>query len=146
MIQQGDVILSQSADGGDITVENGAVEMSGGLESSVYLSLFGGNEDDEALNDKKYQWWGNIDESDSAKTYRSRTQHLLQSIPSTSANRKKIEDAVNQDLQWMLDSGVASNLSIFISIISANAVKISIGITAVGDEILFKFSQNWKAN
>ena len=47
MTQQGDVLLFQTVDDGEINIENGVVEMSGGLETAAYLSLYGGNEDDD---------------------------------------------------------------------------------------------------
>ena len=62
--QQGDVSLFQTNDDGNIEVEGGIVTMGGGLETSAYLSLFGGNEDDDNRTDNPANWWGNIDETD----------------------------------------------------------------------------------
>ena len=83
MTQQGDVSLRQTDDGGEITVVNGVVEMSGGLETAVYLSLFGGNEDDDGRADNPQTWWGNLAENEPERQYRSETQHLLQALPAT---------------------------------------------------------------
>jgi len=60
MSQQGDVKLFQTTDDGDIYVVNGIVEMSGGLETSAYLSLFGGNEDDDGSDGSPFSWWANL--------------------------------------------------------------------------------------
>ena len=54
-IQQGDVKLIQTNDDGDINIINGVTEMSGGLETTVYLALFGGNEDDNGIGDTPHQ-------------------------------------------------------------------------------------------
>ena len=66
-MQQGDVKLFQNADGGEVTVEDGVAEMSGGLETSAFLSLFGGNEDDDGLRGSSATWWGNLDETQPAR-------------------------------------------------------------------------------
>ncbi|MBW1725989.1 MAG: phage GP46 family protein [Deltaproteobacteria bacterium] len=136
-MQQGDVLLFQTNDNGDITVTNGLVEMSGGLETASYLSLFGGNEDDS-------NWWGNNDEIDTASQYHSETQELLRSIPSTSGNLIRIKDAAERDLAWFIDKKVASSITVAINIPALNKVKIIITITAQGDESTFEFVENWK--
>ena len=100
--QQGDVKLFQTDNEGDITVRDGVVEMGGGLETAAYLSLFGGNEDDDGLADNPKTWWGNLDEIDPAKQYRSETQNLLRGIPATSGNLRRIEDAASRDLAWFI--------------------------------------------
>lgn len=140
----GDVFLFQTTDGGNINVVNGVVEMSGGLETSTYLSLFGGNEDDDGRDDNIFNWWGNLDEIDPAKRYRSETQHLLQSLPATTGNLRKLEEAGKRDLQWMLDEGVASSVEVLVTIPALNAVKITIGIEALGESFEFEFIENWK--
>ena len=65
--QQGDVILYQSLNDGEIEIVDGIVTMDGGLQTAVYLSLFGGNIDDAAGFDKRLSWWGNCEEPDEAK-------------------------------------------------------------------------------
>ena len=77
-----DVLLSQTADGGEITVANGQVALTGGLESAVYLSIFGGNDSDSGQESTApKQWWGNLDEPDPAGRYRGQTQYLLRALP-----------------------------------------------------------------
>lgn len=144
--QQGDARLFQTDDGGDIQVEDGLVAMDGGLETTVYLSLFGGNEDDDGRPDNPLTWWGNIDEELPERKYRSETQHLLRALPATSGNLRRIEDAVTRDLAWMLPSGVASSLSASASVTGLNRVKITINIEAVGIPSRFEFVENWKAS
>lgn len=145
MAQQGDVKLFQTNDDGDISVVNGAVEMSGGLETAAYLSLFGGNEDDDGRPDNPANWWGNLDEVDPVRQYRSETQNLLQGIPATSANLRRIEDAVVRDLTWFLDERVASSVAVEASIPAVNRVQITVNIEANGEESSFEFTENWKA-
>jgi len=146
MSQQGDVLLFQTNDDGNINVENGIVEMSGGLETTAYLSIFGGNEDDDGLSENGLTYWGNIDEIDPAQQYRSETQYLLQSIPATTGNLRRIEDAVNRDLQWFIDKKIANSITVVVSIPGLNKIKIVINIDALGEESSFEFVENWKVS
>ena len=144
-MQQGDVLLEQTNDDGEITVVNGVVTMSGGLETAAYLSLFGGNEDDDGRKDNPKTWWGNLLEIDPTKKYVSETQHLLQSIPAVSANLRKIEDAAKKDLNWFLTNSIASSVMVLASIPDINRITLTVNIDAEGDELEFEFTENWKA-
>ncbi len=146
MAQQGDILLYQTDDGGEINIVNGVLDMSGGLETAAYLSLFGGNEDDDGRNDNAFNWWANIAEIDPVDQYRSETQHLLQSLPATSGNLRRIEDAVTRDLAWFIEKKVASTVEVLASIPGVNRVKIAIDITAQGEESEFEFVENWKVS
>jgi phage gp46-like protein len=143
-MQQGDVNLYHSTDDGEINILGGIVEMSGGLATAAYLSMFGGNENDDSLSENHLSWWGNLNESDSVKKYRSETQNLLRSIPATSGNLIRIEDAAKRDLSWFITEKVASSISISVSIPGLNSVKIVVKIEANGIESTFEFVENWK--
>ena len=145
MIQQGDIVLFQTNDDGEITVENGIVEMSGGLETAAYVSLFGGNEDDDGLDNNSFTWWANHHEIDPDRQYRSETQNLLQSLPATTGNLRRLEDAANRDLAWFITKKVASSISITVTIPALNRIKIIVDIEAQGLESSFEFVENWKA-
>lgn len=144
LTQQGDVELLQTPDGGEMFVVGGVVEMSSGLETSAYLSLFGGNEKDDGRANNPKTWWANLDEIETAAQYRSQTQNLLQSIPAIPANLRRIEDAVRADLAWFIDYNVASSVVVVASVPGLNKVKIAIAIEAFGDETSFEFVENWK--
>ena len=144
MAQQGDIVLSQTDDDGEIEVVDGLVTMSGGLSTSVYLSLFGGNEDDDGAQNSSLNWWGNIDENQLEKQYRSEAQHILQGTPATSGNLRRVEDAAVRDLNWMLSSKVASKIAVAASIPGLNRIKLVIDIEAIGEESRFEFVENWK--
>jgi phage gp46-like protein len=147
-MQQGDVLLFQTDNEGDINVVGGLVEMSGGLETAAYLSLFGGNEDDTGIdsNDNPLTWWANLDETDPALQYRSETQNLLQGIPATTGNLIRIEDAAKRDLAWFIEKKVASTIVVTASIPGINRIKIVIDIEARGEESSFEFVENWKVS
>ena len=145
MDQQGDVLLFQTTDGGNIFVTGGVVEMSGGLETAAYLSLFGGNEDDDGRNENSATWWANLDETGDSRRYRSETQNLLRSIVAIPANLRRIEDAARRDLAWFLSDNIASKITVAVSMPGLNKIRIIIDIEAQGEESQFDFVENWKA-
>lgn len=130
-----DVLLFQTNDDGDINIVNGTVETTAGLETAVYLSLFGGNEDDNGIGDNLDQWWGNIDVS-ALNRYRSQTQNILKSIPLISGNLTRIQDAINNDLAWLIETGIASAIIAELFIEDVNRLKITIDIRVVNIEFL----------
>lgn len=145
MSQQGDVRLFQTNDGGDISVAGGLVDMGGGLETSAYLSLFGGNEDDAAGDDTGKTWWANIGEEAPEFEYRSETQNLLQALTITSGNLLRVEAAAARDLAWMIPAGAASRVEVSASILGLNTVRLAVTVEAEGAESSFVFAENWKA-
>jgi phage gp46-like protein len=143
--QQGDVLLENTGDGGEITVENGVVKMTGRFDTAVYLSTHGGNFDDAGESDTTKTWWGNIDENIPERQYRSKTQYLLKNLPAISANIPKIQDAVDADLQWFLDTNTASSVVSEVTLPQRNLVQITVEIEAVGDKQNFSYTENWEA-
>ena len=138
-----DVRIYQTNEGGEIQYVNGQPTMADGLESAVFLSLFGGNRDDaggDATRDRS--WWANADEPDQSRVYRSETQNLLRSIPAVPANLTRIEDAANRDLAWMLDS-VADAVVAQATIPKLNAVTITVSIEIDGQKFPFTFGAPW---
>lgn len=144
--QQGDVSLFQTPDDGDIEVLNGLVTMSGGLETAAYLSLLGGNLEDDGRPANSLTWWGNLEETDRAFKYVSETQNLLQGLPAVSRNLILVEEANLRDLQWMLDNKIASSITSEASIPQVGRVSFVITILAEGEEQKFNFTENWRAS
>jgi phage gp46-like protein len=143
--QNGDVLLCQTIDGGEIESINGLITMSSGLDTSAYLSLFGGNEDDDGSDTTPHQYWGNLLDTESSRKYRSETQYLLKSVPATTSNLGRIEDAVNRDLQWYLDENIANSIGVTVTLIGVNKVNINIIIIGAEGDIDINFLANWEA-
>ena len=139
--QQGDVLLFQTNDNGDVAIENGVVRMSGGLETMAYLCLFGGNKDDDGSQNNPQQWWGNLAE-EPARQYRSETQFLLRSIPAIPANLRRIEQAASRDLSVFTEQNIADEVSVEASIPALNRVALAVQI----DNETFKYIENWRAD
>lgn len=98
-----DVRLINTADNGDIEVTYNNdyfyIAMDAGLETAVYLSLFGGKD-----------WWGNIGEPPERQAT-AKTEAFLATIPATSGNLRRLEETVLADLAW-LDCSVEVSASI----------------------------------
>lgn len=138
--QQGDVKLYQTNNDGEITINNGIVTMSPGIETAVYLSLFGGNENDDGSSQSNLFWWGNLTDSNRLeRQYRSKTQYLLRSLPFSTANLVKLEDAINIDLSWMLEQNLISSLEITLQVPDINKLHIILDIIVQGQEFQIIF-------
>ena len=131
-----DVFHFQTLDDGDIEINGGIVQLSDGLETAVYLSLFGGNEADDGIEGNPFTWWGNESE-DVDKRMVSRLQNLMDSIPATSGNLKRLNDAALADLSWLTASGYEVTVSA--SIPAINRVKMTV---SVNGQIL-EFTEEW---
>lgn len=134
-----DVLIFQTTDGGDIEIEGGVVTTGGGLASAVYLSLFGGNEQDDGREGNPATWWGNVV---GQEQYRSRTQHLLRSIPAIPANLRRIEDAARKDLNWMMESGAAGAIDVVATQPGLSTVKL---VVIINNSESFEYLENWRA-
>jgi len=143
--QQGDVTLFQTPDDGDISVDNGLVVMSGGLETAAYLALFGGNDRDSGGDDDPRTWWGNTQENNPSRQYRSETQFLLNTAPAIPANLKRVEDAALRDLSFFLEDNIASSVEVVASMPGLNKINLTVDIIAFGEESRFEYVENWKA-
>jgi len=127
-----DVFLFQTVNEGDVVFENGDLRMSTGLQTVVYLSLFGGNSDDSGQDVTTFDWWGNYGETDTARQYRSETQYILRNTsPLTSADLLRVEDAAKRDLQWLIDDGEVTEIAAEASVPTVNTLRLEIQLDGV---------------
>ena len=145
-LQQGDVAIFQTNDEGDILVQGGVVEMTGGLEVAAYLALFGGNVEDDGSSGNALQYWGNIGETSPARKQVSRTQHIINGLPATTGNLKRVEDAAKLDLQFFITDKIASSVTVTVGMPAVKRIRITIAIDAFGFESVFEFTENWEAS
>jgi phage gp46-like protein len=129
-----DVHLYQTNDGGEIDVVAGQVVMDDELSTAVYLSLFGGNPEDSGSDgDVPREWWGNKLATDEAEKLRSEVQNLLASIPVTSGNLRRFQDAAQRDLAWMVTAAVATAVAVRAVITSANKIRFDVAVQVSGE-------------
>lgn len=131
-----DVYLYQSADDGEIDAEQGDVLMTTGLETAVYLSLFGGNFRDDGTANSPNAWWGNLNAETAGERQISRFQNFINGAPATSANLRRAEDKAIADLAWLAET---EEVKVVASIPSSNRIKISITIRS--DK--YEFTEQW---
>lgn len=140
-----DVRLYQTDDDGDIQYVNGKAVMSDGLETAAYLSLFGGNARDSGGDDTLHlQWWGNLSENDPSRQYRSETQHLIEGLSASTSNLRRVEDAANRDLAWMVESGLATSAEATATIPALNRLRIAVVIVIDDETFDFVFTATWR--
>lgn len=125
-----DVLLFQTNNDGDIT---DGLTLTTGLETAVYLSLFGGNENDDGTPGNPKAYWANVNTDEADQRQISRLQNLLAGLPATTGNLKRLNDAALADLAWLDGVTVSS------SIPQLNRVKITVDIK--GQE--FQFIEGW---
>jgi phage gp46-like protein len=108
---QGDLLLIDTPDGGDITVDNGFFKADRAFATAVYLSLFGGNKEDAGKIKTNKTWWGNTLEGiTEAEKMASRFQNIISGLPLTVKNIKAAETAAKLDLAWVIDQGIADKI------------------------------------
>lgn len=138
-----DVVLYQTNDGGEIKLLNGVLVMADGLYTALYLSMFGGNEDDGGLDaHNAVQWWGNLSERVPARRYRSQTQHILRSMPAIPANLRTLEEAVAADTAWLVGDYLDA-ITPAARIPALNRVAISLRVESAGNNFGFNVTDTW---
>jgi len=136
-----DMLLKQTPDGGECVVANGQLLMTDGLETTVYLSLFGSNSDDSGLPaDDAIEWWGNKVESDPARKQRGQLQHLLNTLPVTPANLQRFEEAATADLAWLVTAGIADSSAVIATIPGVNKLLLAVALVVNGKTVAFKLT------
>jgi phage gp46-like protein len=134
-----DVLLRQTQDGGDLTLKGGLFLISDGLETSAFLCLFGGNEQDPGDSDSRENFWGNLTEPEPSRRYRSETQYLLRSLPAVPSNLLRIEQAASRDLAWMIDEGIVKSLAVAATIPELNRVVVDVSLVTLTRLIQLSF-------
>lgn len=130
-----DVYVFESLDGGNVTDQ---VELTGGYETAVYLSLFGGNQKDDGSAATRREQWCLNSIIPAANRMTSRTQNLLARLPAAARNLALVEQAVISDLSWLRDDEDVE-ISAEVSIPAVNRVSIAVSV----DGIRYAFLEDW---
>jgi phage gp46-like protein len=113
-IFEGDALLYETMDGGELAIENGLFISDKQFSSSVYLSLFGGNKDDPGKIKNDKEWWGNfLNGTNESEKLKSRFQHIITGFPMTVKNIKEAETAAALDLNWFISEKIADGISVY---------------------------------
>ncbi|WP_444818574.1 phage GP46 family protein [Treponema denticola] len=108
---EGDVLLIETPDGGDVVIEEGLIKPCKDFSTAVYLSLFGGNKADDGKVKNSRTWWGNVleDLSEDEKMV-SRFQAVVLGMPLSVKNMREAERAASLDLNWFIEKKIADEI------------------------------------
>jgi phage gp46-like protein len=134
---EGDILLVDSQDGGDLVIENGLIKYDNQFSTAVYLSLFGGNMDDPGKTKSKREWWGNKFANTESEKLRSRFQFIINGYPMTVKYIREAEAAALLDLEWLKTENIADKISLSIKSTGKNTFNLDIEIL-VNIETLYK--------
>ena len=141
-----DVHFTDTVDGGEIEYRNGKAVMSDGLESAVYLSLWGGNEDHSGGEaDEHLEWWGNKIENAESRKLRSRTQYVLRNLVAIPANLRLVESAVREDLAWLTEE-IATSVDAVARITAPKRISLTVHVVIGESEYDFDFDDDWTSS
>lgn len=140
-----DALLLHGPDGADIQVVNGQLALSNGLYASVYLAMFGGNDEDSGDDaEERLQWWGNFTEPDAARRYRSRTQYVMRGLSATTGNLARLREAVQEDLQSLVSDGTLTSFSARVRLTAPKRASIEVEVIANGEAYPFEYETAWE--
>jgi phage gp46-like protein len=110
---EGDLLLYDTPDGGEVALESGLFVSDKQFSTAVYLSLFGGNEEDPGKVKNNQEWWGNLLDVSESEKLKSRFQYIVSGLPMTVKNIKEAETAAQLDLQWFISEKIADEIYIY---------------------------------
>jgi phage gp46-like protein len=142
---EGDILLIETPDGGDFVMQDGVIVADNNYSTAIYLSLFGGNKDDNGVVKTNKTWWGNTLKG-TAKNEKliSRFQNIIRSRPLTVKNIKDAETAAVLDLSWMVDEGLADKVEAIGSTEGKNRLFVEIHLIKSGGSIFnYNFETIW---
>jgi len=145
---EGDLLLRDTPDGGDIRIEKGLIVNDKTFGTAVYLSLFGGNKDDNGRAENRRTWWGNtlrgVNEN---RRLVSRFQAIIFGLPMTTRNILDAEEAARLDLSWVIGDKIADEILTDGRVVSRNRFSLTIRINAGGETIYSNaFAVFWRSS
>ena len=123
----GDVKMYHDHDGGYIVLDHGQPDMDEGLATAIYISIFAG------------PYWGNTASTPDEKLAADIQEVMAR--PLTNQSRLDMEEKVRQALQWMVDAGISSEITVEAIISAPSVLEISITV-AEGGNVTYKI--NWQ--
>ena len=131
-VQSGDLRLIPSIDGARVDFSGGQPLMDQGLETAVYISLFG------------VDYWGNALEEPGIQL-QSRIPEIVARSTVSNRARLEIEQAATDSLAWMLTEGVAAGVQASAIITGVSTVELTVTIEqpSAPREVL-RYQINWQ--
>jgi len=144
---EGDLLLEDTPDFGEIKIENGLFVNDQTFNTAVYLSLYGGNAKDNGKVKNKETWWGNtLPATAENEKMISRFQAVISGLPMTTKNILQAETAAELDLKWIIGEGIADKITAVGRAAGKNKFELAVEIKSKGDTIYEnKYSTFWRA-
>ena len=80
------------------------------------------------------------------RTQAAETVRAIRAIPAIPANLRRIEQAAERDLAWMVSVNAATAVSATASMPGRNRVRLVVRIEADGAPSIIEYFENWKAD
>ena len=109
-----DLKITDNNDGGEVSIFRNDFETISGFENMPYLALFSGS-----------NYWANGIFFNESQSFNSETEQVLKEVSLTSTGVLRIEEAVNNDLEFMR---AFADVTAEIIVIEINRVQINISI------------------
>ena len=135
-IFDGDIGLFNKQTHGEFDINDGQAKMDQGLETSTFISLYSGEKD---------IFWGNNLFINPNFHYGGEYEKLAENLDINPENVLSLIEAIKNDLNWMKNEGIASNIIVTAEIINAKDVNFTIAIFRPGEvsAVIVNFSNNW---
>lgn len=132
----------------DFAVSNNDLTQDSGLKTAVYMSLYTDQRaavDDPVDDpDDRRGWWGDTLEADGDQIGSRIWLYSRQKI--TTNVLSKIQEAIEDSLQWMIDDGVAAEISVIVERNELDRIYTEIKIyRESGSTVTVKYDDLWNA-
>ena len=133
-----DILIYESGDGGEFSIQSGDLAINETLYNQVYLALFGGNIEADTKREylpteERNDYWGNalIFANEPEKQFNSTTERTINNTALNSAGRLTIIRAIETDLQYLSD---LLTFTVDAEILSVNTIRIIIKFEPLGSQ------------
>lgn len=133
-----DILLYESGDGGEMSIQSNDLALAETLYMQVYLAMFGGNVEENTktryLNtEERFDWWGNTLFFDDVKSkqFNSTTERTLKNVSLNSSGRLQIISAMNEDLSYLSD---VLDYNVDVELQSINKIRLVIEFRKKGNQ------------
>lgn len=133
-----DILLYESGDGGEISIQSNDLALAETLYMQVYLAMFGGNVEENTktsyLNtEERFDWWGNtlFFNDEKSKQFNSNTERTLKNVSLNSSGRLEIIRAMNEDLSYL---GDVLDYNVNVELQDVNKIRLIIQFSQKGNQ------------
>lgn len=128
-----DLAIVETGSGGDYVFRNHDLQVVNSGENYGYLGMFGGNIEESTVNNQVNEfskdYWGNtlLMNSNQPIQFNSTVERTLKNTSLTSKGRSVIENAIIEDLKFIVDMGIP--VSVSVSIVSTDRIDVELKIS-----------------